>query len=564
MIDLSSPRSRNLVIFASGLFFIKGITLLLVGLVFTIFAYDKVVLGRQEVTHFVSTASSQDRNHNWYSSNQKADSNMSVIPLKLVDFSIEHNSPSEEQLNIARLPASTISRFQHYEPAGCKRPPDNYSRIKVGEAMINMRTYAMLSNAASIYNGSIDLLGPAVTQGVHENNRSHDIDTYFDAGVVDISVMSPGSTEVLYEEIDPLIKALRVAGFAAWLRDWDELYPGSEIHIHAVAIGDQELSEEAIEQLTGKFGYFRGYRGLPGLSPEIDRYGPPLICRWMLDEGYFDHRSKNSMIDMRWLSSSWQDTLYEVAQSYLTTSSEQTHQLARDLGFQGNGYEDPSNMCGPLSAVILRESGLLPWSVGPITDPTSFWLADPITNGRPWSLFPKEDYQLFHFDTPINRFNFVNWPLFPGDFIYTFSGVGEYSHMLVVTEVDSLGRAYTVTNQMQDDGHFLIQKILLYDPLNPEVGAFVNDWVKPESNQGRTGLGGFDVLRRNWVSLPSGTILAHIIEPGDTLPRIAARYSTSVEAIISHNKIDDPTTLLIGDHLNVPVNMVQTLNAHYK
>ena len=93
-------------------------------------------------------------------------------------------------------------------------------------------------------------------------------------------------------KIEPLLKALRVAGFAAWLREPNELVAGSVIHIHAIAIGDEELSPEAADQLTGEFGYFRGYSGLPpGYGgPSLDRYGGPVLCRWMLDLGYKDLR----------------------------------------------------------------------------------------------------------------------------------------------------------------------------------------------------------------------------------------------------------------------------------
>ena len=68
------------------------------------------------------------------------------------------------------------------------------------------------------------------------------------------------------DDIDPLLHALRTAGFAAWLREYGELYDGSPIHIHAIAIGDAELSSAAQEQLTGEAGYFRGDSGLPTLK----------------------------------------------------------------------------------------------------------------------------------------------------------------------------------------------------------------------------------------------------------------------------------------------------------
>ena len=86
--------------------------------------------------------------------------------------------------------------------------------------------------------------------------------------------------------------ALRAAGFAAWLRDYGELSPDSPYHIHAIAIGDQELSQAAQDQLTGPFGYFRGYTGVPVQNgvPAPDRHGGPVLCQWMLDAGYQDLR----------------------------------------------------------------------------------------------------------------------------------------------------------------------------------------------------------------------------------------------------------------------------------
>jgi hypothetical protein len=89
-----------------------------------------------------------------------------------------------------------------------------------------------------------------------------------------------------------MIRALRVAGFAAWLRDTDELYAGSVIHIHAIAIGDAELSEAARAQIDGTFGYLRGYNGLPQVNgvPIPDRHGGPVICAWMIARGFNDMR----------------------------------------------------------------------------------------------------------------------------------------------------------------------------------------------------------------------------------------------------------------------------------
>jgi len=72
------------------------------------------------------------------------------------------------------------------------------------------------------------------------------------------------------------------------------LYPGSPIHIHAIAIGDADLSEAARGQIDGTFGYLRGYDGLPhddGI-PQPDTSGDMVLCDWMKDMGYTDLRDR--------------------------------------------------------------------------------------------------------------------------------------------------------------------------------------------------------------------------------------------------------------------------------
>jgi len=189
-------------------------------------------------------------------------------------------------------PVSTSTETPPAEPAGCLEPPDDYSLVTVGGFLLNRRTQAMLERAAELYGGEIDLVGYALTQGSYTDSVSASFGTHAGGGVIDLSVMRAGTYTVLYDEIEPVIQALRTAGFAAWLRDFDDVEPGSPIHIHAVAIGDEHLSSAAQGQLTGDYGYFRGYNGLPqsGLPPQPDRHGGPVICRWMLAAGYADLR----------------------------------------------------------------------------------------------------------------------------------------------------------------------------------------------------------------------------------------------------------------------------------
>jgi hypothetical protein len=146
----------------------------------------------------------------------------------------------------------------------------------------------MLRYAAEIYDGIIDITGDAITQGSYNSAVEASFGTHSGGGAVDISVLSPDTYQILNDEIEPLVSALRLAGFAAWYRDFDELYPGSPVHIHAIAIGDRELSLPGREQLAGPHGYFWGYNGLPVEigNPTRDPQGGPIICTWMLNLGY--------------------------------------------------------------------------------------------------------------------------------------------------------------------------------------------------------------------------------------------------------------------------------------
>ena len=182
---------------------------------------------------------------------------------------------------------------EFYEPENCLKPQENYDLIEINGMYINQRTFSMLEHAQSIYGGEIELTGYHLTQGSYTNLVSASFGTHDGGGAVDLSVIQYGTYQVLYADIEPLIQALRVAGFATWLRNFDQLYPGSPIHIHAIAIGDRDLSGPAQDQLTGEFGYFRGFNGIPqgnGVAPIPDEHGGPILCQWMLDLGYSDLR----------------------------------------------------------------------------------------------------------------------------------------------------------------------------------------------------------------------------------------------------------------------------------
>jgi hypothetical protein len=158
---------------------------------------------------------------------------------------------------------------------------------------LNVRTVRMLQHAQGLYGGTIDFAGWAVTQGSYNpGGVAASFGTHDGGGAVDIAVINRKTGRVLRDELPAAIQALRIAGFAAWVRDVSELYPGSSIHIHAIAIGDAELSQAAKDQLTGHYAYFLGFNGLPKDDniPVADRHGGPILCQWMRDMGYTDMR----------------------------------------------------------------------------------------------------------------------------------------------------------------------------------------------------------------------------------------------------------------------------------
>lgn len=171
---------------------------------------------------------------------------------------------------------------------GCRPPSENYERLSINGRMLNQRTYEMLEYAASLYGGVIEITGSAITQGSYTSAVDASFGTHAGGGAVDLSVMAPGTYTILEDDIETLIRALRLAGFAAWYRDFDQLYDGSPVHVHAIAIGDRELSSAAIEQLIGLHGYFWGFDGLPtvGRDPTRDPHGGPILCEWMIEMGY--------------------------------------------------------------------------------------------------------------------------------------------------------------------------------------------------------------------------------------------------------------------------------------
>ncbi len=124
-------------------------------------------------------------------------------------------------------------------PAGSE-PAHNYTRTSWSGRTINQRTKDML-NVAQTASG----IGINLSQGSYNTGVSASAGTHDGGGVVDIA-----NTDT------KLLKALRQAGFAAWIRTPAE---GFSYHIHACAIGDKEMAGSAKNQITS---YFNGRNGL--------------------------------------------------------------------------------------------------------------------------------------------------------------------------------------------------------------------------------------------------------------------------------------------------------------
>jgi hypothetical protein len=191
-----------------------------------------------------------------------------------------------------------------------------------------------------------------------------------------------------------------------------------------------------------------------------------------------------------------EEHLYEASLKFIAENEDDATVIVRDqIDYLVSEAEDPSLVCGPLSAVILRDAGLLP----PDVDLHGFWLLDPRL--RPSQIiletyFPPERYDRYQFETGSHQFDFNAFPLLPGDFIYLYAGInGTFEHIITVTRVDQAGRAYTVSNLNTEEG-FVIRELMLYDPNQPGVGQFY-DWMDRDLNGwlGMTGDGGFDLWR---------------------------------------------------------------------
>ncbi|MBC7298924.1 MAG: LysM peptidoglycan-binding domain-containing protein, partial [Demequina sp.] len=54
------------------------------------------------------------------------------------------------------------------------------------------------------------------------------------------------------------------------------------------------------------------------------------------------------------------------------------------------------------------------------------------------------------------------------------------------------------------------------------------------------------------VSMPAQAATDHVVAPGDTVSRLAAKYGVPTASIIAANELDARATIYIGEHLIIP------------
>lgn len=141
--------------------------------------------------------------------------------------------------------------------------PQPYDREIWRGVTLNTRTRAMLEIAEAKSGVRIvPTQGSYNGGGVPASSGTHD-----GGGAVDVSTigLTPG-------EKRKLVHALRDVGFASWLRPYIEgLWPE---HIHSIALGDREASDDARDQMRD---YRDGRDGLAGNGVDPDPYRPKRI-----------------------------------------------------------------------------------------------------------------------------------------------------------------------------------------------------------------------------------------------------------------------------------------------
>lgn len=146
-------------------------------------------------------------------------------------------------------------------------PAHDYTKTTYGGKKVNQRTKVMLERAAKLYGHAFSLTQGSYNTGVAASAGTHDR-----GGVVDVSTSGMDSHKRYAAAM-----ALRKAGFFAWVRTPNQ---GFAYHIHAVAIGDHELSAGARSQISS------GFRDRNGLAGQGKDTAPDPLPKWVDKYGH--------------------------------------------------------------------------------------------------------------------------------------------------------------------------------------------------------------------------------------------------------------------------------------
>lgn len=139
-----------------------------------------------------------------------------------------------------------------------KAPPEDYRIISYRGVKVDVRTKVMVERAESYMKKMGISSKLSFSQGSFNHSVSASAGTHDGGGALDIRIGNYSSATA-----DKVVKALRMAGFAAWRRGVGDSFSP---HIHAIAIGDKKASAVAKAQVAE---YFRGGDGLVGSKRDI-------------------------------------------------------------------------------------------------------------------------------------------------------------------------------------------------------------------------------------------------------------------------------------------------------
>lgn len=148
-------------------------------------------------------------------------------------------------------------------------PEHDYRRVSFRGVTLNVRTREMVLLAEGYARTLLgdDAFEFRLGQGSYHRGVQASAGTHDGGGAIDVSVRGRDGRERRM-----MVKALRMAGFAAWPRSAAQF--GSD-HIHGIGIGDHELQWLAKQQVEQ---YFDGRDGLAGHGP--DPAAPQLYPDW--------------------------------------------------------------------------------------------------------------------------------------------------------------------------------------------------------------------------------------------------------------------------------------------